>query len=284
MKNNMMKCTSNCGLRQRTKKASFLIVSLALVCALLCGCSSLQGYRPVTDIHALDGRRIGVGLACGPDYILSRRDDLTVMRYNLVSGAITALRYRQVDAVAVEKPTAIDIANSVSGLQYIEEPIAWDSIGFILGIEHEELKEEINAFIAEFIKTPEYEDMVARSNDPNGYTFKQVPLKGGDRVLQIGAVSDAYPFSYPNFTTGSYEGTDVEFLCHFANAYGYDLVFHDGTWDSMELGVQYGQYDIGCGGVSESYRPDIELSGGVLMTDTFLPVEIVLVINKDQNQ
>ena len=125
---------------------------------------------------------------------------------------------------------------------------------------------------------------MARSNAPEGYTFREVPLIGGDRVLHVGAVADAYPFSYPNPETNSFEGTDVEFLCHFANAYGYDLVFHEDTWESMEVGVQYGEYDIGCGGISEFYRADIELSGSALMTDTVLPVEIVLVVNKDSDQ
>lgn len=270
-------------MRRRTRGLSALAIILALACALLTGCGQLQSARPITNVHALDGQRVGVGLAWGPDYYLSGRDDVTVVRYNSVGNAITALCYKQVDAVAVEKPLAIDIVNSISGLTYIQEPITTDTLGYILPLGYEDLTEEINAYIKEFVNTPEFEDMIVRANNPDGFTYREVPLKGGERVLHVGAVADAYPFSYYNAEADASEGTDIEFLCHFANAYGYDLVFHSDTWESMEFGVQYGQYDIGCGGVSEFYRADIELSESSLMTDSFLPVDIVFVVVDTQS-
>lgn len=278
----MVKSTAHGGSKRLFKKAVVLIVSLVLTCTLFNSCGQFRVYQPVTDANNLEGRRIGVALACGPDYLFTNRDDITLMRYNSVSGAITALKYHQVDAIAVERQTAFDIVNSVSGLRYIEEAYAQDALGLILTPGNYELLDEINSFIAEFVKTTEYADLISRSNDPEGYTFKEVPLIGGDRVLHVGIVSDAYPFSYPNFETDSFEGTDVEFICHFANAHGYNVVFHDGTWESMEFGVQYGEYDIGCGGISELYREDFELSDCALMTASFMPVDIVIIVRDDQ--
>lgn len=284
MKHSTQKHAFICTVRQHVKRAAILAMSLVLLCFFLSGCNALKSARPITDVHALDGQRVGVGLAWGPDYILSQRDDVLVMRYNSVAGAVTALRYRQVDAVAVEKPLAIEIVNSVPGLRYIEEPITQDSISVIVPPNQEELKQELNDFIAAFVQTPECQDLVARLNDPNGYTPKQVPLPGGDRVLHVGAVADAYPFSYFNTETNSFEGTDIEFLCHFANACGYDLAFYDNTWESMENGIQYGQYDIGCGGVSTAYRDDFELNDYARMTDPFLSVDIVFVVQDESSQ
>ena len=267
------------------KKRSVVLcmVVAILLGALLCGCTQMQNARPITDVHKLDGQRVGVGLAWGPDYLLTGRDDLTLMRYNNVAGAVTALCYNQVDAIAVEQPLAVDILASIDGLRCVEEPITEDHMAILVDPEQPELLAELDAFIDAFITTEEYGDLVARIQDPEGYEFQPVPLIGGGRVLHVGAVADGYPFTYPNPETDSFEGTDVEFLSHFANAYGYDLVFYGDTWESMEMGVQYGSYDIGCGGISELYRPDIERSGSALMTKSFVPVNIVFIEVADRD-
>ena len=267
------------------KKRTVIIclVIAILLCGLLSGCGQIRNARPITDVHQLDGQRVGVGLAWGPDYLLTSREDMTLMRYNNVAGAVTALCYNQVDAIAVEQPLAVDILACIDGLRCIEEPIAEDHMAMLVDPEQSELHAEINAFIDEFITTEEYADLVERIQDPEGYEFQPVPLTGGDRTLHIGAVADGYPFSYPNPETDSFEGTDIEFLSHFANAYGYDLVFYGDTWESMEMGVQYGSYDIGCGGISELYRPDIERSGSALMTKSFFPVNIVFIEVADRD-
>lgn len=264
-------------------RAAALFAAAALLCALLCGCSEMQNARPITDVHALDGQRVGVGIAWGPDYLLTGRDDLYLMRYNTVAAAVTALRYNRVDAVAVEEPVAQSIMNSIHGLRVLEEPIAEDKMAILIYPEHYDLLEEINAFIDEFVTTEEFADIVARSRAEEGYSFKQVPMEGGGELLQVGLVADGYPFSYPNIETGGFEGTDVEILCHFANACGYSLEFHADTWESMEMGVQYGIYDIGCGGISDLYRPDIERSGSALMSTSFLPVSIVFIEVADRD-
>ena len=259
------------------------LVTAILLCNLLSGCGQIRNAQPITDVHKLDGQRVGVGLAWGPDYLLTDREDLTLMRYNNVAGAVTALCYNQVDAIAVEQPLAVDILGSIEGLRCIEEPIAEDHMAVLVDPNQSELLAELDAFIDEFITTEEYADLVTRIQDPEGYEFQPVPLSGGDRVLHVGAVADGYPFTYPNPETDSFEGTDVEILSHFANAYGYDLVFYGDTWESMEMGVQYGSYDIGCGGISELYRPDIERSGSALMTKSFVPVNIVFIEVEDRD-
>lgn len=267
----------------KKRAIALCVVAAILICILLSGCGQIRNAHPITDVHKLDGQRVGVGLAWGPDYLLTSRDDMTLMRYNNVAGAVTALCYNQVDAIAVEQPLAVDILASIDGLRCIEEPIAEDHMAVLVDPAQPELLAELNAFIDEFLTTEEYAELVIRIQDPEGYEYQPVPLTGGDRVLHVGAVADGYPFSYPNPETDSFEGTDVEFLCHFANAYGYDLVFYEGTWESMETGVQYGSYDIGCGGISELYREDIERSGSALMTKSFFPVNIVFIEVEDRD-
>lgn len=259
------------------------LITVILLCSLLSSCGQINNARPITDVHNLEGQRVGVGLAWGPDYLLTGREDMTLMRYNNIAGAVTALCYNQVDAIAVEQPLAVSILAGIEGLRCIEEPIAVDHMAMLVNPDQPELLAELNAFIDEFVTTEEYAELVSRIQDPEGYEFHPVPLIGGDRVLRVGTSADGYPFTYPSSKTDSIEGTDIEILCHFANAYGYDLVFSGGTWESMELGVQYGIYDIGCGGVSELYRDDIEQSGAALMTKSFFPVNVVFIEVADRD-
>lgn len=266
------------------KRTVVLCLVIAIVtCSMFSGCGQIRNAQPITDVHNLSGQRVGVALAWGPDYLLSEREDITLMRYNNVAGAVTALCYNQIDAIAVEMPIAVDILACISGLRCIEEPITVDHMAVLVDPTQRDLLEELNAFIEEFITTEEYEDLMARIQDPEGYEFQSVPLIGGDKVLEVGAVLDGYPFTYPNPETDEFEGSDVEFLCHFANAYGYDLVFHEDTWESMEMGLYYGTYDIGVGGISELYREDIEESGVALMSKSFLPVNIVFIEVEDRD-
>lgn len=273
------------GMVIKMKKRTFVLflATAILLCFTLSGCGQIRNARPITDVHNLDGQRVGVALAWGPDYLLTSREDLTLMRYNNVAGAVTALCYNQVDAIAVEYPLAVDILASIDGLRCVEEPITVDHMAILIDPTQSDLLAEMNAFIDEFVSTEEYADLISRSQSPDGYEFQPVPLVGGDRVLHVGAVADGYPFTYINSETDSFEGTDVEFLCHFANAYGYDLTFYGDTWESMELGVQYGSYDIGSGGISELYRADIEKSESALMTKSFLPVNIVFIEIEDRD-
>ena len=189
-------------MKKRTVVLRF--VAVILMCSLLSGCGQMRNARPITDVHNLDGQRVGVGLAWGPDFLLTGRDDLTLMRYNNVAGAVTALCYNQVDAIAVEQPIAVDILSSIGGLRCIEEPIAEDHMAVLVDPTQPDLLAELNAFIDEFVTTEEYVDLVERIRDPEGYEFQEVPLIGGDRVLQVGTVLDGYPFTYPNSETDSH--------------------------------------------------------------------------------
>ncbi len=68
-------------------KKRFIALCLVVVMLLcvLTGCGQIQNARPITDVHNLDGQRVGVALAWGPDYLLTERDDLTLVRYNHVA-------------------------------------------------------------------------------------------------------------------------------------------------------------------------------------------------------
>lgn len=44
------------------------------------GCSGKQVYQPIDDVSDLGGRTVGVNLAWSAGYMLSARDDMTLVR------------------------------------------------------------------------------------------------------------------------------------------------------------------------------------------------------------
>lgn len=265
------------------RRPAALLAAVLMLLGLLSGCGHLRSARPITDIHNLDGQRVGVGLSWGPDYLLSEREDMTLMRYNTIADLVTALCFHRVDAIAVEHMLVPDILNSVQGVRCIEEPITSAGVVFLVTNGRKDVWEEFNTFAADFQGTPQHTDLVNRSKDPKGYVppAKPIPTVQSDRLLNIGLMDNNYPFCYMDFETGSYEGIDIEALRWFAYEYGYTLSFHGGTWNSMELGIENGSYDIGAGGVSDLYRGDYDMSGVCLVTDPYMQAEILFIEVED---
>ena len=92
---------------KKKKLGSVLLAIIILLC--MSGCSGKQVYQPIDDVSDLGGRTVGVNLAWSADYMLSDRDDMTLVRYNTVASLVMALRYGQVDVIAMERPFANEV-------------------------------------------------------------------------------------------------------------------------------------------------------------------------------
>lgn len=89
------------------KLGTVLFAIIIFLC--MSGCSAKRVYQPIEDVNDLGGRTVGVNLAWSADYKLSDREDLKVVRFNTVASLVMALRYGQVDVIATERPSAIEI-------------------------------------------------------------------------------------------------------------------------------------------------------------------------------
>ena len=257
------------------------IAVLFLWCLLLCGCRELQGYRPIEDIHNLDGRRVGVVLGYSTDYLLTGRDDMALMRYDSTADMLMALRYRRVDAIAAERPTANQIMSSTEGFRIVDPPLQENGFVAYVANGREDLCKKFNAFASEFVETEEYEDLKRRMNAPGVYEEKEVKATGNGETIRIVVVSDNYPYSYQNFETGEFAGSDIEYITYFANAYNYNLEIHGGDYNFMELGVVYEKFDMGISGISDVWRADLEMTQKALVTDIYMDTDVVFVEVED---
>ncbi len=257
------------------------VLFFIMCCFMLNACSEFQNYRPIENINNLDGRRVGVGIGYSSDYLLTNRDDMKLMRYNSSADMITALCYRRLDAVAVEKASANQIISSVSGLRIVDPPI--QKIGFVTYIANSrpDLYEAFNKFANEFKKTEDYADLIKRVNAMGEYQEKYVEPIGKGETISVVVTSDAYPYTYLDFETGEIKGSDIEYITHFANKCGYNVELHSTDYTSMELCVIYEKYDMGITGICDVWREDVETGNRALVSDIYMDTDVVFVEVED---
>lgn len=251
---------------------------------MACGCDVHRETVPIEDVNNLGGWTIGVMLAWGPDYALTGREDVDLVRYSRLADLVIALGYQRVDAVAVEDVVGTQILLSVSGLRRVEDPILKDGMVALTKVDREDLLAEFNEFISEFKNTEEYEDLYERAKDPEGYKYKEVPLSGGDKIIKVGICDDNYPFTYKDSLSGECQGIDIEVLHHFADKYGYSIEYVGGSWNAMSMDVTHGRVDMAVSGVSNLFRGEFEAVESALVSDIYLPIDVVLIEVEDVDQ
>ena len=249
--------------KQRMKYVSTVLLLLA-VCLLFTGCASSEWvYDPITDVNNLEGRRVGVNLAWESDYYLDGRKDMELVRYDTTSDMIMALKYDKIDAIALDIDTLKLIFCVSDGIELIEP--AFGEVGSIMyfGSDDESLTEEFNQYLDEFKKTDEYEDLLNRMDEYNGFEFfdADIPLTGEGKTIHVAVDPEEYPraFLYPGEDIPV--GYDLEILKHFANDNNYQLEFYFSTYLDSLMGLQTGSYDIMTGYLSDVYAPEVRRAG-----------------------
>lgn len=255
---------------------------LAVIILLLCmsGCSGKQVYHPIEDVSDLGGRTVGANLEWSADYMLSDRDDMTLVRYNTVASLVMALRYGHIDAIAIERPTANDIMYCMSGLRIVEPATATDELVACVNIDRTDVFEDFNSFATDFYGSEAYIELYDRLNG-DSFEYHKVEPTGGEKILNVGIPTDCYPFCYIDSESGEFAGSDVEVITRFANEYGYSLNLTGGVFSTIEMGIVNGEFDIAIGTFFESARVDTELTGTVYLSKPYMNHEIVFIEIED---
>ena len=271
----------------RKKLLSFLLV-LSLVLTLT-GCGhELDSYRPIENIHDLEGRKIGVAMAWAPDYVLSPRDgkDLILYRYDYPAYALIALFYHQIDAVCVDKLQWLVLENTNGdALKRIEEPVSNDGYIAYLSQSNEDVRDEFNRFIEYYHQTEEFADLYGRIMSFDGLSY--VPGEfthpnGQGKKIRLAFCTDNFPYCYSE-PDGTIAGFDIEIMRAFADFCDYEIELIETTEEDMFYSVMADRYDMGIGMLSQSYAEEAETSG-VLTTDVYYEMPLYLVELKEDEK
>lgn len=237
-----------------------------------CG-NEFASYRPIDNIHNLEGRKIGVVMAWPSDMLLSSRDgkDLTLLRYDTHADMLMALCFKHIDAMCVDNATWKIIESVQPGLRKIDEPLAKINYVTYLRPDDVELLSQVNEYISEIKQTGEidyYNDKL-NSFDGENYEWPEgLKQTGTGPLLRLTYTSDFFPYSFTT-SDGQAQGIEMEFWINFANKYNYRLELYGTTEEGAIYGIEYGTYDIAVAAISDVYAAEAE-SDGFLVTDSYM--------------
>ena len=260
----------------------FAAFVLACMLALgLGGCGDSKSewqYRPITDVNDLEGRRVAVNLAWEADYLLSGREDLTIVQYDSFADIILALGYDKVDAFAVDGLVWKGFQANSTGLRRVEPPCGSVGYAAYFSADREPLMEEFNRFLEDYRQTESYADHMTRLEDFDGleYVGPEIPLTGTGEILRVATMAEEFPRAFLEAGEDVASGFDLEALKLFANEGNYQLEFSYTVYNDIMQGLRSGAYDLAIGYLSDVYRDEV-LDAGLLVSDLLDEIPIYFV-------
>jgi len=262
------------------------VIVMAIVFTVLIGMLSIYNYynlRSKTDVENVDdlsGQRIATCVGWESDYLLSPREDITLLRYESNVDCILALSYDQVDAVAMDEITLNTVMQKTTGLEKLPVPITSVGCTFYVSYNAETALEEFNEFAKAFYSDPYYQEYHDKLFDDE-YVMADVPELTEGKKLVVGYVPDSYPESYIDFNTGEPAGYGIEMMKRFAYAYGYKIEWVETSETGALIQLALNQIDFAACYVSDVYRADTELGGQAHMSEAYVNVDVYLIKVKE---
>lgn len=196
----------------RAWKSAFL----ALVATFISGCTEPPTEK-ISNISQLSNKEFGVPTGSVADkLVLSTFPDAKFKYFNNVLDAAIAVKQGKTDAAAYDEPILKNIAAKNPGLHVLPEMITKDDYGFAVRLEDKELKEAVDAVVAELKASGEFDAMLKRWLPVQGAPKPMPSIQTGDTgVLRFGTSAVTEPFS---FVDGSQQvvGLDIEIATRVA--------------------------------------------------------------------
>jgi len=230
------------------------------------GCSSgaLAGYRPITDVTNLDGRKVGVLCGWEPDLMLTGREDMTLCRYDTLGDMTMALCYRQIDAMCIDAGQCLQVAALVDGVEILEPPIGTYTARALFSKDCWDVGVDFDDWLAtEFIGSSRQQDIQYRKDhlDTEGnFISSPVPTGRGNRTITLGVDLTYFPDSFMNAETDEILGAAVEVFKWFAYDRGYNAEYIDWTTDTQQLAAISGKIDCSVNSITDYYVDSIHLT------------------------
>ena len=244
--------------------------------------NDLRSHREVSegDVDVLTGQRVGVMCAWEADYLLEPRKDITLKRYDEISGLVLGLSYNQVDAAAIDEVSLAMLQKSFSGIKDLGRVFYENQYATYVSKNSEENLKLVNDFIKAFRESDDYAEYCEHYYDidwinAGNYTK---PIGTGETIC-VGFVPEYYPFTFID-ADGTVKGNEVEFAIQLANYYNRKLEFYPVTAESYALDLTTGKIDFLIASVSSAYRAETEVpSSPIAMTDGYIDSGIHCIIS-----
>jgi len=246
-----------------------LIVSL-LAGVMALGLVACGGSKvPANSVHSVDdlpGKVIGVQLGTTGDIYASdyEAEGSTIERYNKGADAIQSLKQGKVDCVIIDEQPAIAFVEKNSDLKILDEEFALEEYAICISKENTELKEKINAALAQLKADGTLDSIIANyiGDDTKGKTPYESPAdvdrSNGTLVMATNAAFEPYEF----YKDQKIVGIDADMAQAVCDILGMELKIEDMEFDSIINAVTSGKADVGVAGmtVTEDRLQNVDFS------------------------
>ena len=260
----------------------FITLALAAVMTLSLAACGGKKENTVFSIDDLEGKKIGVQLGTTGDIFASDYEGdeagTTVERFNKGADAVQSLKQGKIDCVIIDEQPAKAFVEKNDTLTILDEPFALEEYAIAISKENTELKDKINAALAEMKEDGTLESIINNyiGDDTKGKSPYESPAdvdrSNGKLVMATNAAFEPYEY----YSDNKVVGIDADMAQAIADRLGMELEIEDMEFDSIIGAVQSGKADIGVAGmtVTEERLQNIDF------TDTYTTATQVIIVRK----
>ncbi len=239
------------------------VVVAAVIVFIITNNSNYNNLSGAEKVDQFSGKTVGVMLAWESDYALTARKDLNILRYDQLPDMVMALQHDRIDAIALDALTAKTVLFMTDGLEIV--PPIYGQYGYVaaFGRNEKELCDDYDAFLREYIRTDEYQDLQRRISEFDGHKFdgKIIRPTGTGRTITVACNESGFPSTYYDYANDCWVGSDYEPFITWANARNYKVEITGTVYEDMIMGVFRGRYEMIIGFLSELYQDDFDTFG-----------------------
>ena len=234
----------------------------------------------ITCVDDLEGKRIGVQIGTTGDIYASDYEGdkagTTIERFNKGTDAVQALKTGKIDCVIIDVQPAKAYIEKNSELRILEEEFANEEYAICIDKENTELKEKINAALAELKADGTLQQIIdyyigeEDVKGKNPYVKQDIERKNG--TLSMATNAEFPPYEY--FENGVITGIDADMMQAVCDRLGMELEIQNMHFDAIITAVDSGKADVGAAGmtVTEERLKNIDF------TDTYTTAQQVIIV------
>jgi His/Glu/Gln/Arg/opine family amino acid ABC transporter permease subunit len=212
------------------------------------------GKAAITDVTALDGKRIGVLDGSIFESVVRKNiRNADVVYYAGRSEQLTALKNGDIDAYLDDLPSAKTDSSSDAAVTYLQDILKADSYGFIFPKTEKgnELRRQFNDFLKEQSDSnvlSELDGIWTGADESKKVIPELSDLPDTNGTLHFATNTDNAPFVYSR--NGKAAGYEVDLLTRFCREYSYGLTIDNMEFSSLIDAVASSEDDLGACGIS----------------------------------
>ena len=235
---------------------------LVFVCLLLL----LARPALAKEIHTLDdlaGAKVGGWPSLGEMKLRERYPDIKFTEMDTIADMVQHVRQGKVDACVLNRVFFNTLkGEGVEGVRLLPEPVTPSPMGYLFARtpKGKQLADQMDGFIQKCRQDGTLERLTEKWIDGSeeGRLFEKPALSGKNGKLIAGSNAINMPFVY--LKNEKVTGFEVELFALFCAEYGYDFEVKLTSFESVLVGVETGEYDVGINAVeiikerAESFR------------------------------